>query len=85
MKSLISERASLLCIGACAATVLLGAGTGEAQSTQTQISRPEVRTARPLSAVFVPAPQRIVINRRAIAAAVESAYLKRLTDGFFRH
>ncbi len=83
MKILVSHRPShLLGIAACAAAVLLGAGTVESQSTQ--ISRPEVRTARPPSAVFVPAPQRIVINRRTLAAAAESAYLKRLTDGFLR-
>src|SRR5215207_6036769 len=83
MRTLVSTRASLLLyVASCAAAILLGAAT--TQSQPAQIGRPEVRTARPPSAVFVPAPQRIVIDRKALAAAAESAWLQKLTSGFIR-
>lgn len=83
MRALVSTRASLvLYVALCAAAILLGAAT--TQSQPAQIGRPEVRTARPPSAVFVPAPQRIVIDRNALAAAAESAWLQKLTGGFIR-
>ncbi|HZM27168.1 MAG TPA: hypothetical protein VFB89_07415, partial [Gemmatimonadales bacterium] len=83
MKTLVSTRASLfLYVASCAAAILLGAATPQPQPAQ--IGRPEVRTAKPPSTVFVPAPQRIVIDRNALAAATEGVWLQKLTTGFLR-
>ncbi|MFL5511385.1 MAG: serine hydrolase domain-containing protein [Gemmatimonadales bacterium] len=81
MKTLVSTRASLfLYVASCAAAILLGAAAPQSQPAQ--IGRPEVRTAKPSSAVFVPDP--FVIDRNALAAATEGAWLQKLTTGFLR-
>ena len=79
MKALVSNR-RLLLAAACSAAALIGAATLESQPA----GPPEVRTAKPPSAVFVPAPQRIVIDRKALAAAAEQAYLQKVTALFIR-
>lgn len=81
MKNIIRFNSRLLCGTLCAAALLAGATVTESQPAQS--IRREV-TAKPPSAVVVPAPQRILVNRDLLAAAAESAYLKTLTGGFIR-
>lgn len=86
MKTLVPHRPSghlksrMLTVAACAAVTLLGVGITQSQS----VERTAPRVAKPPSATFVPANQRIVIDRKVLAAAIESAYLKKLTGEFLK-
>jgi len=82
VKTLVPHPSRILFAASCASALLLGAAATQPQPAP--IGRPEARTAKPPSAVFVPAPQRIVIDRKALAAAAESAWLQKVTGGFIR-
>jgi len=65
-----------------AAAVLLGVSTVESQPAQS--GQLKVQAAKPPSAVVVPPAQRVVVAPKVLAQAAESAYLKKLTEGFIR-
>src|SRR5689334_17995086 len=79
MKTPVCLRPRFL-VAACAAAALLAAGSTLSQ-TVTLTAPP---AAKPPSAVVVPSNQRIVIDREALAAAIESAWLKKLTAEFIK-
>jgi len=82
--------------GLFAAAILCGAGATTAQPVKVgqtpspgrppalKVLREPPKAAKPPGVRFVPANQRIIINRQALAAAAESSYLKKFTAEFLK-